>query len=518
MHTREIAFALDAHELPALLERLRAAFPALRQGVRRESALYLDTFDRRIQAGGGSLCASRGDDGLELRWERAGACARGRARELPAFACELPTGALREELGALVAPRRLLPLVEVERVIRELELKDGEEKTVARLRAFERGARAPGNPASQALPGALVVQPVRGYPQPSAELVRFLEDELGLNRHQASELDQALGVLGLPRVSARAESVPLDPELPALQATRAVLRQELDQLLLQEDGLRRDLDPEFLHDWRVALRRSRTGLRQMKRALPAPEVERFSVELRHYSGQSGALRDLDVFLADLARLGEGLALDELTAFAAQERAGEHARFAPLLEDERYRSFLADWRVFLEDQELGAAPPAASEPVLVHVTRRLERRRHVLFTHGKRLGPRSAHTELHALRIECKKLRYLLDLFRSLFRPADVEALVAAVKRFQGALGEANDAVVQMALLEGLAGRMHAEGRASAGTLLAIGRLQALLEGRRRRAVARFFRRLRAFREGPGPELFRALLRADPGGRGSGTRP
>ncbi len=493
---REHVYGIDAEALPALIGRLQAEFPARYRPPRSETSLYLDTVDRRIQQAGGSLQSLARGEEFELLWKHDGSSARGRCRELPAFARELPGGELHDELGELVAPRRLLPLVECEREVRELDLLDGERKTVARVLAIERRARPPGSGVpGTPLPPLLVAQPVRGYAGPFERLTALLGAEPVLLPHGESELEEALAASGLPRQVRGRVPVQFSSTTAAGEAARSALRGELEAMLTQEDGLRRDLDIEFLHDWRVAVRRMRCGLRQMRRYLPPSAVERFSAELRWLNEESGTLRDLDVLvegLDELERSGSSV-LGELLAFAREERGHERSRFLRALDDERCRAFLDAWRSFVSGEDRSGDPPEASEPVLAAVSRRLRKRRRKLLASGSSLGPGSPPAELHRLRIECKKLRYLLDLFRTLYPPTEVAAVTEAVKRFQTRLGEANDATVEMRIVGELAGRMHERGRASTDGLLAIGRLQALLEERRRRATDEFLERFRAFR-------------------------
>ena len=54
--------------------------------------------------------------------------------------------------------------------------------------------------------------------------------------------------------------VPLDPAMAALDAYRAVLANLRDAMVSTWDGTAADLDPEYLHDFRVAVRRTRSVL------------------------------------------------------------------------------------------------------------------------------------------------------------------------------------------------------------------------------------------------------------------
>ena len=78
--------------------------------------------------------------------------------------------------------------------------------------------------------------------------------------------------------------------MPAEEAGRAIHRLLLDTVLRNEDGVRRDLDTEFLHDFRVATRRARCALAEMKRVFPAETVQflRAGVEMAWYDDGTGA--------------------------------------------------------------------------------------------------------------------------------------------------------------------------------------------------------------------------------------
>ena len=61
--------------------------------------------------------------------------------------------------------------------------------------------------------------------------------------------------------------VPLDPSMRTDAALRRILVALLAAMRANEDGTRRDLDPEYLHDFRVAIRRTRSCLGQVKGVL-----------------------------------------------------------------------------------------------------------------------------------------------------------------------------------------------------------------------------------------------------------
>ena len=69
-----------------------------------------------------------------------------------------------------------------------------------------------------------------------------------------------------------------------------------------EPGVRADIDSEFLHDYRVAVRRTRSALSQIKDVLPEDKVEHFKTEFGWLGQMTGPTRDLDVYLLQFEHL------------------------------------------------------------------------------------------------------------------------------------------------------------------------------------------------------------------------
>jgi len=106
--------------------------------------------------------------------------------------------------------------------------------------------------------------------------------------------------------------------------------------------------------------------------------------------------------------------------------------------------------------------------------------------GRKLDARRAIDALHRLRIDGKKLRYLLEFFRAVFPAETVDPAIASLKRLQDNLGEFNDLQVQQATLPLLAKRLEKSGKVPATTFLLLGSLLERL-ARRERVVRRDFR-------------------------------
>ena len=74
-------------------------------------------------------------------------------------------------------------------------------------------------------------------------------------------------------------------------------------LVANEPGLRANLDTEFLHDFRVAVRRTRSLLGQIRHVFPPDAVDHFSTEFSWLGRLTGPLRDMDVLVLGLRQRG-----------------------------------------------------------------------------------------------------------------------------------------------------------------------------------------------------------------------
>ena len=67
------------------------------------------------------------------------------------------------------------------------------------------------------------------------------------------------------------------------------------------EGTIADLDSEFLHDFRVSVRRSRAVQRELKGVFAPAELARFRAEFRWLQQVTGDARDLDVYVLEFER-------------------------------------------------------------------------------------------------------------------------------------------------------------------------------------------------------------------------
>ena len=109
--------------------------------------------------------------------------------------------------------------------------------------------------------------------------------------------------------------------MPAIDDLRDLLERQLLALERTEAGVRDGADPEELHRFRVATRRSRALIRA-SRPLVRDQLAALDRELRWLGGVTGEVRDLDVLIEHLRGLVPSLDPDQAGAeeiVAALER-------------------------------------------------------------------------------------------------------------------------------------------------------------------------------------------------------
>ena len=127
--------------------------------------------------------------------------------------------------------------------------------------------------------------------------------------------------------------------------------------------------------------------------------------------------------------------------------------------------------------------------------------------GSAIDEASPPEMLHTLRIDCKKLRYLLEFFAAFYPSHQVKPLIKNLKNLQDLLGEHQDMHVQSEAIEAFAQSMDDEG-APTETLLAMGALVAILLEKMQAARSHFTERFEAFADPKTKEAFESMLKGE----------
>ncbi len=473
---------LTQGEIDAILAE-HGAFPS--EALPAQRWRVYDTFDWRLHAN--SLSLQWSGDELALRTSPNGNALHSmQASSPPSFASELPAGPLRAKLEAVTAPRALLELATVRHHRRTFRALNADEKTVARLVCTE-ALLEDGTGAN-----FLTVQPLRGYDRQAERLAERLRPRLGMKPTTDDIHLWAIRAAGhRPGAYSNKLAVKLDPRMRAGEATRLILLHLLKTMRANEAGVIADIDSEFLHDYRVAVRRTRSALSQIRQVLPLARTAAFRQQFRDLGRLTGQLRDLDVHLlaeADYRALVPDAMQDDISPLFDDLRARRSQALAAVvagLESDAQRSMLREWEAFLSEPYSAGDAEKASIPIMEVARARLARQYRSIVREGTYIIEHTEDGLLHALRIECKKLRYLLEFFATLFPPGDLSQAIAHLKRLQDNLGDFVDSAVQRDYLLSVAETLNIDEARARRALVATGFLVETNERKGREARARF---------------------------------
>lgn len=267
----------------------------------------------------------------------------------------------------------------------------------------------------------------------------------------------------------------LHGEEPVSEGARRVLRRFFERMLAREDDVRKDEDPEDVHQMRVATRRLRASLEVVEGVYDPRLIRKYRRGLRRVARALGAVRDGDVFLGALADHREQLSqerqvqLEPLVTVVTAERVQKREQLLEELERGRYRSFKHDFSVFLTTPGAGVLPlPETGSPLRVRdCAGSVLWRRYEEWRAFEVVLPDASDEQLHYARIAGKYLRYTLEFFAEALGPR-VDELLEPLAALQENLG---------ALQDGVTARAHIEALGMLGDAGAQGYLAALLDRR-----------------------------------------
>jgi len=461
-----------------------------------------DTPDGRLHAMGATLEVRSPLEFPLMRtlvWMRGGqvlASARVDAASVPELGGSLPPGPAFDRLREVIEMRRLLPIARLRSRLSQAAHLDSEEKTTARV-TIDVSTLADGG----ALPALLEVRAVRGYESETDRLLAQLGGREGFGPTDLTCADLARSALGSPPFVPSRFSVHLDHDASAGEVWMVVLRELQHAMVANFSGTIEDVDSEYLHDFRVAVRRTRSVLQEGREVLDPAARDHFRTGFKWLGDITTPTRDADVHLLDYPHMLSALSPEYAAALAplgelliARQRSCQ-AQLALDLRSMRRAQLGAEWAEFLagEGPWAGRSEAAADahRPARRVVAARIARAHTRLVRDGRAIDRTSPPVALHDLRKDAKRLRYLLECFGSLF---DAEVLAVAVrplKSLQDVLGEFQDTEVQAHALAGFGRQLDDEG-ASTETILAMGGAIEQLSVRSSRARREFASRFTAF--------------------------
>nr|WP_320141150.1 CHAD domain-containing protein [uncultured Cohaesibacter sp.] len=466
-----------------------------------EDAILLDMFPLPLTRSGRLLFASEGR--LRLL-DRDGALITQKGSPEGGFVRDLHKGPVRKALKGLPRLRALMPICRLQCSFSQMALVDEEGKIHIRVQLIE----------TRMVGGAdgliAFLRPVRGYEKAQARgREKFLElggGETGLEAFLSGLC------MGFPAGVLKPE-IAIGQNEPAFDVATDIMAAYLPAARVNEKGIVNDIDTEFLHDYRIALRKIRSVLSLFKGVYSEAQTRDLKQRFSALMAKTGQLRDLDVYLLNkkdfFALIPQELhgGVKEMFALFLRDRNEAAVELADHLISEAYQAEMQVLSDLLAAPERLEKGPNSDLGAHDYACRLIWKRYRKICKIAKSIDAESDDEDVHALRIHCKKLRYLMEFFAPLFPRKDVKRLIKSMKRLQDNLGTFNDCSVQ---IETLSGFMESHKFRSKATQMkvakSVGALIAILHQRQAEERARVVENFSRFDSEATRQTFRTLFK------------
>lgn len=395
---------------------------------------YLDNYDQHIRLSKQCLFRHQGQYHLAGEQGRVQSV----SHKVVDFAGQLEEADFRASLSELIGLRKLESVLKIKMTQHSLALRDEEQKCVARANLL-------------ATENALYIsaESVRGYDKAYKQFGQQLQ-KLGFRPS-----------FDIPFVQIYQDNLAQLPAIPTPKKYKPTANDKLGEAVCKmcvamienarshEAGIvNKSEDTEYLHDYRVSLRKTRSLVSLVKTLFPEEQQADMKQRLADIMRPTNLARDLDVYLLEQSdyeamlpeNLREGLPLmfDDFR----KQHTGTYKNLKIWLSGKAYDDEVESCKDFFTRQTLETMLPDASRSVADVINKLVQKKYRKIIRLGELIEPSSPDEVVHDLRLECKKFRYLLDFFGAIYPKEPLSNLLKKLKKMQNTLGLFNDYSVQ----------------------------------------------------------------------------
>ena len=398
----------------------------------------LDCFDQSIRKSGQALIFSKNK---LILLQKDAAISNQTVDEASVFINDLKDGPVKSALGFISPLRRILPVARGTLSTQLIKAVDDERKI--HVRVYLQTFQVKGVDTQVTL---ATLQGIRGYNK-AFGLMKQKVEQPGCNAVQ--DISSLYGLL-------ISEYQPYNPKPDiiiskderAFQAANDIIKAYIEIARLNEPGILADKDTEFLHDYRVSLRKVRSVLSLFKGIYSDEQTQMLKQAFADLMSPTGRLRDLDVYLLDRQHYFELLPVSLYDGLAimfdifAVERDDQLKKISVHLKSSAYKNKISSLEKLFSEPDALPAGANADYSAYLYASMLIWKRYRKVCKIARAITPATDDAEVHDLRIQCKKLRYLMEFFSPMYPAKKIKGLIKALKLLQDNLGLFNDYSVQ----------------------------------------------------------------------------
>ena len=404
--------------------------------------------------------------------------------------------------------------VRVSRIIGRLL--DDERKTTVRLKGFQvaKQVETDSEQKSEAAFVIVYLEEVKGYGKAYSKIMSALDH---LTSEDQGEDFTSLFKALVPHRKPYSNKADVDiyPDISAAQIARELINSYLLIARRNEQGICDDIDTEFLHDYRISIRKIRSILSLFKEVFDDALTLQWKLQFSGIMQKTNQLRDLDVYLIakdkylKLVPLPMQEGLFHLFGEFEQLRRQEYKKIKQHLQGDSYGQLVDQLthqfsREF-ESSELGSY---ADRPAGEYASALIWRRYRKVSKMASKIEVDTPDEEVHQVRIQFKKLRYLMEFFAPLYEAAKMEQLLKSLRRLQNNLGRFNDYSVQKDFLTEHISRYKNQAQVDVELIQSVGALVAAIYNKQLDERSKLNENLSAFCHDQMATRFQSLFHTD----------
>lgn len=425
---------------------------------------------------------------------------------IPVFIQDIADSNMRNHLTPIIKMRALLPCWTHTCKQSTYNVVNADEKTVVRCCIEEYSSDNSSQTPKLTL---IILKTIRGYQKEQIKFQDWLDQQPTVLYENKNDGDYFQSINKAPATLFKKDYA-LNVDQTVSQASKIIFSQLLHTMEINEQGMIDNIDTEFLHDFRVASRRTRSGITQIKGIIPPDKLDKLKSDFKWLCQISSPTRDLDVYLLKFDHYRHQLSpeirehLLSLKDFLIKKQQQEHKILVKHVKSKQYQKLKLDWKKLikrlpeLSQQNSKIAIKIVADACIWKIYQKL-------LNDGQAIKFDSPAETLHELRKTGKKLRYLMEFFKTLYSESSMKKLLAVQKHLQDNLGDFQDFEVQASSLKGFCKQMQAESTISIETIMAIGVLVENLINHQNQVRQEFATVFKTFSAKSHQQLFRSLF-------------
>jgi len=513
----EQIYQLDPAIDPMQLETsLSDTFAALNSEHHQLKQYILDSADWRLFNKGLYLLACPREGHYQLKLYRSDnnqLISQAEHPNLPHFHHELGSAKLAHLLAPILDIRALLDQVTLNTQRHRLWIADKHDKIQAELLIENYQPNSAARNISHQIHQLRHVS-YTGYDKLNQKISNALLKSEGVLPQQHNPITTLISELQSDNQYSGKQGIQLVPGARADVEAKRLLKSFYEVMRSNEQGVIDDIDSEFLHDFRIAVRRSRSLLSQVKQIFPQKQLNSFQAGLAKLGAITTPQRDFDVMqlqfdeFRDMVPKKMRADLDPIYDYAIEQRRLAYQNTCTYLKGKQYQTFCDRWSRFLDQ------PPAANtrlanaqRPTLEVANERIWKIYRRSLKEGVVITDLSPADDVHELRKTCKKLRYLMEFYQSLYDKKSIRRLIKTLKHLQDNLGTYQDLHVQLAFFSDLKSELAEKGELGTNTEHALDALGETLDQRQHQTREEFYGRFDEYSSKQHQGWFRELFKA-----------